>query len=130
MTTRKIYLRLKMVIALVKPAIIIAQQIIKHRKAIYAVLTAQDRYISSAFRYGGYGKATSYGVRSGALAGSIAGAFISNAPDTPGNGIQTPFQKQPATSKQDQTRRRQSSSKYGRNANRDKYNRYCRQSRY
>ncbi len=69
--------------------------IVKHRKAIYAVLTAQDRYISSAFRYGGYGKATSYGVRSGALAGSVIGAFISHdADDSPGNAVQKPFQKQ------------------------------------
>ncbi len=83
--------------------------IIKHRKAIYAVLTAQDRYISKSFRYGGYGKATSYGVRSGALAGSIAGAFINQADESPGNGIQTPFQKQqPTTGKPYKTRGRQS----------------------
>ncbi len=77
------------------PAIKIATTLIKHRKTIYAVLTAQDRYISKSFKYGGYGKATSYGVRSGALAGSIAGAFINNqAPDSPGNGQIFP-QKQP-----------------------------------
>ncbi len=89
--------------------------IIKHRKAIYAVLTAQDRYISSAFRYGGYGKATSYGVRSGALAGSIAGAFISNAPDTPGNGIPTVQPRNGAkASPSYQTRDRQPERKYSR----------------
>ncbi len=81
-----------MPLALIRPAIAVAQQIFKHRKAIYAVLTAQDRYISKSFRYGGYGKATSYGVRSGALAGSIAGAFINNAEDSPGNAIQKPVQ--------------------------------------
>ncbi len=100
-----------MVIALVRPAIAVATQVYKHRKAIYAVLTAQDRYISKSFRYGGYGKATSYGVRSGALIGSIAGAFIKNAEDSPGNGISTGIpKKQPATpSKPYQTRRRQTS---------------------
>lgn len=113
-----------------KIGIPIVQQVYKHRKTIYAVLTAQDRYISSAFRYGGYGKATSYGVRSGALAGSTIGYFISNAPDTPGNGIQTPFQKQPQTSKPYKTRNRFSSRLGSRNADRDKYNRYCRRSRY
>jgi len=98
-----------MVIALVRPAIVIIQQVYKHRKAIYAVLTAQDRYISKSFKYGGYGKATSYGVRSGALAGSIAGAFISNAADTPGNdnGLQKKVQQQITTSKPYQTRNRQ-----------------------
>ncbi len=94
-----------MVIALVRPAIIVAQQIIKHRKAIYAVLTAQDRYISKSFKYGGYGKATSYGVRSGALIGSVAGAFISNAEDSPGNAIQKQIQKQSPTRKPYKTRR-------------------------
>ena len=101
--------------------------LIKHRKAIYAVLTAQDRYISSAFRYGGYGKATSYGVRSGALAGSIAGAFITNAPDSPGNDAPISFKKNvPKTNKPYKTRggqarsysssigrRYKSSSRYG-----------------
>ncbi len=78
--------------------------VFRHRKAIYAVLTAQDRYISKSFKYGGYGKATSYGVRSGALAGGIAGAFINNAEDTPGNGIPTPFRKQPTPSAPYKTR--------------------------
>ncbi len=94
-----------MVIALVRPAIAVVSQIYKHRKSIYAVLTAQDRYISKSFRYGGYGKATSYGVRSGALAGSIAGAFINNAEETPGNGNQKPFYG-PTTSAPDKTRGR------------------------
>ncbi len=95
-----------MVVALIRPAITIASAVYKHRKAIYAVLTAQDRYISKSFKYGGYGKATSYGVRSGALAGSIIGAFINNADDSPGNGVQKPFSKQPQTSKPDKTRSR------------------------
>ncbi len=81
--------------------------VLRHRKAIYAVLTAQDRYISKSFKYGGYGKATSYGVRSGALAGSIAGAFINNADDSPGNAIQKTFEKQPTPGKSYKTRGRQ-----------------------
>ncbi len=85
----------------------VATKVYKHRKAIYAVLTAQDRYISSAFRYGGYGKATSYGVRSGALAGSVIGSFINNAEDTPGNGVQKPFHGTPS-SPPNKTRIRQS----------------------
>ncbi len=33
------------------------------------------------------------GVRHGLVAGHIVGSFIENAPDTPGNGIPTTFQK-------------------------------------
>ncbi len=40
------------------------------------------------------------GVRHGLTAGSVAGTFINNAPDTPGNGVQKPFTKQqPFTSR-------------------------------
>ncbi len=102
-----------MVIALVRPAIAVATQVYKHRKTIYAVLTAQDRYISKSFKYGGYGKATSYGVRSGALIGGIAGAFITHeADDSPGNVIQKqiPKGKQSTPSKSYKTRRGRSGS--------------------
>ncbi len=95
------------IVPIIVTAAKVATKVYKHRKAIYAVLTAQDRYISSAFRYGGYGKATSYGVRSGALAGSVIGAFINNAEDTPGNGVQKPFHGTPS-GPQNQTRVRQS----------------------
>ncbi len=78
-------------IPIITTAVKVAQTVYKHRKAIYAVVTAQDRYISKSFKYGGYGKATSWGVRSGALAGSLLGQFINNAPDTPGNGVQKPI---------------------------------------
>ncbi len=98
--------------------------LIKHRKTIYAVLTAQDRYISKSFKYGGYGKATSYGVRSGALIGSVAGAFISNAEDTPGNAIQKTFTKSPS-GKSYQTRNRFAKRNYSRYRNKCKpYNKY------
>ncbi len=101
--------------------------VIKHRKAIYAVLTAQDRYISKSFRYGGYGKATSYGVRSGALAGSIIGAFIKDdSTFQPGNGaVLQPKQRfVPTTGKSNKTRYR-SSSRYGIR----KY-KYCKPNKY
>ena len=73
-------------------AIKIATTVYKHRKAIYTVLTAQDKYIGAAWKGGRYGKATQYGVRTGAAAGALIGSLISNeAEDTPGNGIQTPI---------------------------------------
>ncbi len=99
----------------------VASIVIKHRKAIYAVLTAQDRYISKSFKYGGYGKATSYGVRSGALAGSVIGAFINNAEDTPGNAVQTPKPKYP-TGPSNKARDRFTTSRYSRYSN--KYRTY------
>ncbi len=102
----------------------VAAVVVKHRKAIYAVLTAQDRYISKSFKYGGYGKATSYGVRSGALAGSVAGAFINNADDSPGNGIQTQPRKLDKTSPSYQTRSRQSTRTSSRSP------RFCRPRNY
>ncbi len=63
--------------------------VVKHRKTIYRVLTAQDRYIDRAMRAGRYGRQARRGVRHGALAGSIIGPLI--APDSPGNdnAIQT-----------------------------------------
>ncbi len=71
---------------------------IKYRKQIYKVLTAQDKYIGQAWRRGGYGRQAQYGVRSGALAGSVIGTIISNyADDSPGNGIQKTFVKRPKT---------------------------------
>ncbi len=103
-----------MVLGIVRPAIAVVQQVYKHRKAIYAVMTAQDRYISSAFKYGGYGKATSYGVRSGALAGGVIGAFINEADDSPGNG--SPSRYVPKTSAPDKARSgptRRTSNRYG-----------------
>ncbi len=98
-----------MVIALIRPAIKIATLVYKHRKSIYTVLTAQDRYIDKAMKAGRYGRQARYGVRSGALAGSIIGSVINNADDSPGNGISKPFQKQPKTNKPYKTRPRQTS---------------------
>ncbi len=75
-------------------AIKIALTAFRHRNVIYKVLTAQDRAIGSAFRKGGYSKATQYGARHGAITGTVAGAFIGhNAPDSPGNELQKPVQK-------------------------------------
>ena len=78
---------------LLAPAIKIAQIVYKNRQTIYKVLIAQDKAIGGAYRKGGYGKATTYGVRTGAAAGGLIGSIISNvAEDTPGNGFQTPLQ--------------------------------------
>ncbi len=65
----------------------------RYRKVIYKVLTAQDRAIGAAWRKGGYGRQAQYGARTGALVGTVVGAFI--APDTPGNNIELfPSKKQ------------------------------------
>ena len=88
----------------------IVQTGFKYRKQIYRTLVAQDRAIDKAFKVGGYSRATRYGVRHGALAGSIIGTVISNlAPETPGNEFQIPWQKRPRpqTRKPYQTRSRQ-----------------------
>ncbi len=96
-----------MVIALVRPAIIVAQQLWKYRKQIYSVVSAQDRYIKGAFVGTRVSKAAQYGWRSGAGAGSIIGSYITNdAEDTPGNGVQKPIQKVTTPSKSYQTRNR------------------------
>ncbi len=58
----------------------------RYRKVIYKVLTAQDRAIGAAWRKGGYSRQAQYGARSGALVGTVVGAFI--APSTPGNTIE------------------------------------------
>ncbi len=88
-------------------AIQVAKQVFKHRKYIYKTLVAQDRAIDKAFRIGGYGRQTRYGVRHGIVAGSVLGTLINNADDSPGNGIQKVFKKQPAkTNKPYKTRRR------------------------
>ncbi len=92
---------------LIPAAIKIAQTVFRYRKYIYRTLVAQDRAIDKAFRVGGYSRQTRYGARHGALAGSLIGTLISNqAEDTPGNGIQKPFSKQPKyqTSKPYKTR--------------------------
>ncbi len=91
---------------LIIPAIKIAQKVFKYRKQLYRVLVAQDRAIDKAFKVGGYSRSTRYGARHGALAGSLIGSLINNADDSPGNGIQTPFRKQPSANQSYQTRYR------------------------
>ncbi len=64
------------------------------------------------------------GVRHGLTTGSVAGTFINtNAPDSPGNGVQKPWQKQqPITSyKQDKTRFRQPTRCRPRSSYKSKY---------
>ncbi len=66
----------------------------RFRKTIYKILTAQDRAIGSAWKRGGYGRQSRYGVRTGAALGTLTAPFITNlAPDTPGNELQKPIQK-------------------------------------
>ncbi len=101
-------------------AIKIFQTAFKYRKQIYAVVTAQDRYIKGAFVGTRISKAAQYGWRTGAAAGGLLGSYVNiPAEDTPGNGIQTPNVKRPATSPPNQTRYRQSV----RSGNR--YTNYC-----
>ncbi len=72
---------------------------------------AQDRAIDKAFRVGGYGRQTRYGVRHGALAGSIIGTLISDTDNQlNGNGIQKTIRKpkQTTTGKSYKTRSRRS----------------------
>ncbi len=80
--------------------------IFRYRKQIYAVVSAQDRYIKGAFVGTRVSKAAQYGWRSGAAAGSLIGTYITNdAPETPGNGIQKPVHV-PTPSTSYKTRRR------------------------
>ncbi len=105
----------------------IGSVLIKHRKAIYAVITAQDRYIKSATQYGRWSKSASYGWRSGAVIGSFASSFITNdADDSPGNGIQKTIPKQTPPSKPYQTRQgRTTGNRYSKSSY-NRFDKYCR----
>ncbi len=115
-------------------AVRIASTVFKYRKYIYRTLVAQDRAIDKAFKIGGYGRQTRYGARHGIVAGTVLGSLINNqSPDSPGNGISTPFRKRSPPSKSYQTRSRQSvhystrcrtENKYGRNGRQSNYRRY------
>ncbi len=80
--------------------------VVRHRKTIYRVLSAQDRYIDRSMKAGRYGKAARYGVRHGALVGSLTGSLL--APDTPGNddAFQKTNGQQPKTGTPHKTRYR------------------------
>ncbi len=106
---------MKMVIALVRPAIIVAQQLWKYRKQIYSIVSAQDRYIKGAFVGTRVSKAGQYGWRSGAAAGGLLGSLNYNpADDSPGNGIQKQIPKRTPPGKPYKARNRQSSQYYSR----------------
>ncbi len=94
-----------MVIALIRPAIIVAQQIWKYRKQIYAVVSAQDRYIKGAFVGTRVSKAAQYGWRSGAAAGGLLGSYIT-VNDNQLNDIAPIPQAKPKTYTPDKTRYR------------------------
>ncbi len=105
----------------------VAQQVFKHRKSIYKVLTAQDKYIDRSMRAGGYGRQARYGVRHGALAGSVIGSIINDASDSPGNGIQKPFKSPTPSGKPYKTRGRfsvRSNRRYSRQSCPSPRNRY------
>ncbi len=70
------------------------------------------------------------GVRHGLAVGSVAGSFINQAPDTPGNGIQAPFRKRTKTGTSYKTRNRFSGRRRGRNSDRCYPNRYKRRANY
>ncbi len=85
----------------------VAQVAYKYRKAIYAVVSAQDRYIKGAFVGTRVSKAAQYGWRSGAAAGGLVGGLITyDADDSPGNAIQkqVPKKQQSTPYKSNQTR--------------------------
>ncbi len=63
------------------------------------------------------------GVRHGLTAGSVAGSFINQAPDTPGNSIQTPFRKQYQTRPSYKTRSRRPVQRFRRCPKQRNYNR-------
>ncbi len=111
--------------SLIKPAIIVATQVYKHRKAIYAVITAQDRYIKGAFVGTRVSKAAQYGWRSGAAAGGLLGSYIKFPDDQLNDGIPTP-PKRTTPSQPDKTRSRQTGKYYSRNRNKYEYNKYRR----
>ncbi len=97
-----------MVISIIATTIRLA---FRYRKGLYKVLTAQDRAIGAAWKRGGYGRQTRYGIRTGAGAGTLIAPFISNfAPDSPGNELQKPVQKRQSITprKPYKTRSRQS----------------------
>ncbi len=105
----------------------------RHRKTLYKILTAQDRAIGSAWKRGGYGRQTRYGVRTGAAAGTLTAPFITNlAPDTPGNELQKSIQKrqQPTSRKPYKTRNRPTGRNSGRSYSERRYSCYSGRSRY
>jgi len=105
----------------IAPVIKIAQTVFRYRKFIYRTLVAQDRAIDKAFKVGGYSRQTRYGARHGALAGSLIGTLLNNnAPETPGNGIQKPYEKQPSPGKPYQARSRRP-TRYRSEQQNDKY---------
>ncbi len=125
--------RQKMVISIIGTGIRLG---FRYRKTIYKILTAQDRVIGSAWKRGGYGRQTRYGVRTGAAAGTLVAPFITNfAPDTPGNELQKPVQKRerPSPSKPYKARSRfprRSNPEYSRNCPPNRYSGRSRYSQY
>lgn len=99
-----------MVVGAIAAGIYTAGKIIfRYRKQIYAVVTAQDRYIKGAFVGTRVSKAAQYGWRSGAAAGGLLGSTLINDDEiTSGNGKVLPKKQrpQPSSSKSYKTRSR------------------------
>ncbi len=107
----------------------IGSVIFRHRKAIYSVLTAQDRYISKSLKYGGFGKASSLGWRSGAAGGGLIGPFISDNIAELGNGF-SPIQQESPSGNQYKKRTRNFRYSRSRSQNYSTGTNYNRRQRY
>ncbi len=104
---------------------VVAREIFKQvGKQIYRAVNVQDRLLDKAWSYGRFNRSIRKGVRHGLAGGAAIGTYITQAPDSPGNGVQAPFRPKPPTGKSYQARGRQS----GRFSS--KYRRYCRPSKY
>ncbi len=94
----------------------IAKAAIKYGGRYYALESKAFNKLYTGFPRS---KTIGRGVRHGLVAGSIAGSFINQAPDTPGNGIQTPFEPKYPASSSYKARRGQSVRYRSRRKNRD-----------
>ncbi len=90
---------------------------IKYGSRYYA---AEGKAFNKLYRGFPQSKTIGRGVRHGLVAGSVGGSFINQAPDTPGNGIQAPFESKYPASSSYKARRGQSVRYRSR-----RKNRYC-----
>ncbi len=94
---------------------------------------AESKAFSKLYRGFPQSKQIGRGVRHGLVAGSIAGSFINDADDSPGNGIQKQIPKQTTARKPYKTRYRQtrrSSNRYGKCYKPDFRSKFSRFSKY
>jgi len=93
---------------------VLVSTIVRIGQVAARAITRYNRYESKLFdsAYRGFPRSVGRGARHGYIGGTIAGTLLGNdAPDTPGNELQKPFQKSPKyasqTYQQNKTRRRQ-----------------------